>query len=111
MRPADAVDRERSLRRTRLVIEHVVREGSIVARSTGNVHHVFPVAVSPEECEALRDRVTREGATRTIEVGLGYGLSALFICEGLLAAGNPEARHVVLDPAQATASPAAGSRS
>jgi hypothetical protein len=34
------------------------------------------------EGEALREWVVRERATRTIEIGLGYGISALFICEG-----------------------------
>jgi predicted O-methyltransferase YrrM len=41
-----------------------------------------------------------EDATSTVEVGLGYGISALFICEGLLANGHSGARHVVLDPNQ-----------
>jgi predicted O-methyltransferase YrrM len=41
-------------------------------------------------------------ATRTIEIGLGYGVSALFVCEGLLANGDPGARHVLVDPYQAT---------
>jgi predicted O-methyltransferase YrrM len=46
--------------------------------------------------------VTREGATRTIEVGLGYGLSAMFIGEALLSGGEASARHVALDPNQET---------
>ena len=44
----------------------------------------------------------REGATRTIEVGLGYGISTLFVCEALLGNGDPAAKHVVVDPHQAT---------
>jgi predicted O-methyltransferase YrrM len=44
----------------------------------------------------------REGATRTVEVGLGYGVSALHICEGLLGNADPAAQHVALDPYQAT---------
>ena len=44
----------------------------------------------------------REGATQTIEVGLGYGISALHICEGLLGNTGPTARHVVIDPYQVT---------
>ena len=58
--------------------------------------------MSPAEGEALRNWVAREGAVQTIEVGLGYGISALHICEGLLLNGSPAARHVVLDPSQAT---------
>ena len=48
----------------------------------------------------MRDWVSREGAVQTIEIGLGYGISALHICEGLLMNGNPDAQHVVFDPNQ-----------
>ena len=94
--------RNPNVERVRRVIERLVRDGTVVSRADGTQHTVFPVAVSPEEGEALRDWVAREGAVRTIEVGLGYGVSALHICEGLLLNGAPAARHVVLDPSQAT---------
>jgi predicted O-methyltransferase YrrM len=97
-----APDQGAALRQVRRVIERLVRDGTVVARSDGRVHTVFPVAVSAAEGEALRDWVTREGAARTIEIGLGYGVSALFVCEGLLANGDTAARHVVIDPHQAT---------
>jgi predicted O-methyltransferase YrrM len=84
------------------VIERLVRDGTAVARSDGSVHTLFPVAASAGEAEALREWVTREGATHTIEIGLGYGISALFVCEGLCTNGDPTARHVVIDPNQAT---------
>jgi predicted O-methyltransferase YrrM len=50
----------------------------------------------------VREWVVREGAARTIEIGLGYGISALFVCEGLLSNGDAAASHVVVDPYQAT---------
>ena len=59
--------------------------------------NVRPVAIGPEEGSALRDWIRREGALRTIETGLGYAVSTLFICEGLLANG-PNGRHVAIDP-------------
>jgi len=83
------------------VIERLVRDGSAVARSNGTLHSLFPVAVYATEGEALREWVLREGATKTIEIGLGYGISALHICEGLLGNADPAARHVALDPYQA----------
>jgi predicted O-methyltransferase YrrM len=58
------------------------------------------VSITPAEAEALRGWVEREGATRTIEVGLGYGVSALAICEALTR--SDDARHVVIDPFQDT---------
>jgi predicted O-methyltransferase YrrM len=84
------------------VIERLVRDGSAVARSDGTMHTLFPVAASPSEGEALRNWVVRERAARTIEVGLGYGISALFICEGLLTNGAAGPRHVAMDPHQDT---------
>jgi len=84
------------------VIERVVRDGVAVARSDGTLHDLFPVAVSAAEGEALRRWVLREGATETIEIGLGYGVSALHVCEGLLVNAGQAARHVVVDPYQST---------
>ncbi len=84
------------------MIERLVREGSAVARSDGTLHSLFPVAVSAAEGEALLGWVVSEGATRTVEIGLGYGFSALHVCEGLLGNDDPAARHVAIDPYQAT---------
>ena len=91
-----------ALRRLRQVTERLVGDGTVVARSDGTVHRLAPVAVSAAEGEALRRWVSREGARRSIEIGLGYGISALFICEGLLGNGDAAASHVAVDPYQAT---------
>jgi predicted O-methyltransferase YrrM len=84
------------------VIDRLLHDGTVTARSDGSVHELFPVAIGEAEGAALRSWVAREGAARTIEIGLGYGISSLFIGEGLLAAGDPNARHVVLDPNEET---------
>jgi|SRR5438105_10813997 len=60
---------------------------------------VAPIAVGPAEGAALCDWVRREGARETLEIGLGYAISTLFICEGLLANGG-EISHVTIDPYQ-----------
>ncbi len=83
------------------MLGRLVRDGTAVARSDGTAHSLFPVAVGGAEGAAIRSWVVRERAARTIEIGLGYGISALFICEGLLASGGPDARHVAIDPNQA----------
>ena len=87
-------------RRTRDLIERLFRERTVVARSDGSRHELFPVGVPAAEGEALRAWAVRERAAHTIEIGLGYGISALFICEALLASDRADARHVVLDPNQ-----------
>jgi len=73
-----------------------------ISRSDGSSHSLFPVATSHAEGNALRDWVLAENAAHTIEIGLGYGISALYICEGLLGNGKSGALHVAIDPHQAT---------
>ena len=70
---------------------------------------LFPVSIGPAEGRALRDWVRREGALRTLETGLGYAVSTLFICEGLLGngAGGP---HVAIDPYQLESLPGHSTR-
>jgi predicted O-methyltransferase YrrM len=102
LKPANTDGRRAARRRVRKVIEGLVRDGTAVARSDGSLHTLFPVAVSAAEGEALGQWVTGERATQTIEIGLGYGISALFIGEALLGSGDENALHVVLDPNQAT---------
>ena len=85
----------------RATIDRLITDGSMIARSDGATHDVRTVAISAAEGEALTRWVVREKATRTLEIGLGYGVSALYICEGLIRTGDPRARHVVLDPFQA----------
>lgn len=89
-------------RRVRRLIEEVLRTGTATADSDGSVHQLFPVAATPTEGEELRDWVIGERATRTIEIGLGYGISAVYICDGLLAVGDVAARHIAIDPYQNT---------
>lgn len=84
------------------VLARLVREGTAVARRDGSEHVVFPVAVPPEEGECVRSWVLREGATRTIEIGLGYGISTLFVCQALCAVDGSAARHVAIDPNQSS---------
>src|SRR2546422_6433574 len=87
-------------RQLQAVISRLLESRTVVARRDGKLHELFPVGIPSREGEALRAWVRREAAVSTIEVGLGYGISALFICDGLLANGHPNARHVALDPNQ-----------
>jgi predicted O-methyltransferase YrrM len=67
-----------------------VREGLALDELT-------PVAIGPGEGAALREWVRRADARRTLETGLGYAVSTLFVCEGLLANGG-DVSHVAIDP-------------
>jgi predicted O-methyltransferase YrrM len=91
-----------SAARVRSIIDRLIADGSMISEADGSTHDVRTVAISAGEGEALKRWVLREKAATTIEIGLAYGVSALYICEGLIESGSPHARHVVLDPFQAT---------
>lgn len=54
--------------------------------------------VNEAQGEFLQRLVERVSPALSLEVGLAYGISALFLCEALSRAGC--ARHIVIDPAQ-----------
>jgi predicted O-methyltransferase YrrM len=85
----------------RAVRERLLREGSVVSRLDGSVHRLAPVAIGAEEGAALAGYVREERARHTVEVGLGYAVSTLYVCEALLETGA-DARHVAIDPHQRT---------
>jgi predicted O-methyltransferase YrrM len=91
-----------SPQRVRDVLDRLVEEGHAVSRVDGSTHQLFPVAIDAAEGEALREWVRQEGASNTIEIGLGYGIAALFICEALLRNGAADPHHLALDPNQET---------
>lgn len=72
--------------------------GTVTAQSDGTVHRIFPVAIPPGEGERLREWVVQERAASTLEVGFGYGISTLFILQGLVTSAPDEGRHLAIDP-------------
>jgi predicted O-methyltransferase YrrM len=66
-----------------------------------------PHSIERAQGEALRELAIAERVERTIEVGLALGLSALFLCQAVLARGG---RHVAVDPFQAESWNGAGLR-
>ena len=94
------MDRDALIQQVRGVIDRLVRDGAVIAKADGTRHTIFPVAISAKDGDVLRKWVVHEGARHTIEIGLGYGMSALYICEGLVANGHADACHVVVDPFQ-----------
>jgi predicted O-methyltransferase YrrM len=90
-------------KRVRAVLDRLVSAGVVLVQD-GLRRELFPVAIGPAEGAALRDWVRREDARRTIESGLGFAISTLFILEGLLANG-PDGHHVAADPYQLVSLP------
>lgn len=88
-----------ALARLRAHIDDVYARGTL-PRESGPPHPVLPEGIEKADGHALRDLAVGDGVRRTLEVGFGPGLSTLFICEALLATGDPDTRHVAIDPLQ-----------
>jgi predicted O-methyltransferase YrrM len=93
-------DCDKRINRVRDVSRRMLHDRKVEARFDGSVRNIYPTSVTPAEGNALRKWVMRGNAATTVETGLGYGLSTLFICEGLLANGHSRILHVALDPFQ-----------
>jgi predicted O-methyltransferase YrrM len=77
-------------------VDEACRRGS-VPDETGEPVSLVPHSVEPQLGAAIRDLALARGAERTIEVGLALGMSALFLCQAVLAR---DGRHVAIDPFQ-----------
>ncbi len=79
------------------LIDEIYRTRTVTAKDgrTFELHS----EVDPRE-GALLHRIVADDSSvvRTLEVGAGFGLSALFICEALK--GRPGAQHLMIDPLQ-----------
>jgi predicted O-methyltransferase YrrM len=89
------------IERIQAVLDGSLAGGSVVSRLDGSTHQVYPVGIGRAEGQALAELVLREGATDTIEIGLGYGISTLFICRALVTRAE-RVHHIALDPNQST---------
>ena len=78
------------------ILSELIRSGAAVSQSgkTHTVHSHIPT----EEGFFLESIISEVKPRISLEVGLGYGISALFICEALSKLSNP--RHIVIDPHQ-----------
>lgn len=56
------------------------------------------MSVPDNEADALRDLLLADKARVVIEIGLGYGSSALAIAEALVSLGTNGAHHLIIDP-------------
>lgn len=83
--------------RIRQITQRIYEDGRI--ELPGREPRALRMNISEKEGEMLRDLVARHKPQRTLEVGMGTGLSGLFICWGLLRAGAG-GRHLAIDPYQ-----------
>jgi predicted O-methyltransferase YrrM len=77
-----------------------VYASNVVLGDDGNYHSIYQTSVTRARGEFIRDVCLRTAATSTLEIGMAWGLSTLFILEALLSNGAKAASHVVIDPLQ-----------
>lgn len=73
-----------------------------VSGEDGRSYNIYPSSVTADRGEFVRDVFISEGALRTLEIGMAWGLSTLFILEALLSNGAEHEAHVVMDPLQSS---------
>lgn len=96
-------DRDRvgeAVARIESVLHDVTASGRVRSQLDGTEHPVFPVAIDPDEGRALRRWVERASPAAPVEIGLGFAVSTLYLCAGMLVAGRRGWRHVAVDPNQ-----------
>lgn len=79
------------------LIDQIYETGK-VQDAQGNAFDVYPHSVEPERGRRLYQTVRDSRATRTLEIGMAYGLSTLHICQALQ--DNGGGVHVAIDPFQ-----------
>lgn len=90
-----------STKRVRSVIEGLDRDGDKkVFPDNSNIPPFRTASIPSAEGESLREWVVKEKAVTAIEVGLAFGFSALYICEGLLQNKEAKAKHTIIDAFQ-----------
>jgi predicted O-methyltransferase YrrM len=71
---------------------------------------ILPMSLAPERGGFLREVCRAERPAATIEIGMAYGLSTLFILQTLLESGIDRCAHTVMDPFQTSIFHDAGRR-
>jgi len=78
------------------VLAQMLASGTVTTADGRSIPH--DSSISAEEGLALQHLIRRYQPRTTLEIGLAYGTSALFICEALTEVAGD--RHIVIDPAQ-----------
>lgn len=78
------------------VLEQILTTGTVAAE-TGDRFELHS-HVSRDQGAFLQGLIGEIDARTTLEVGVGYGISGLFICDAV--ADRPAARHILIDPKQ-----------
>lgn len=67
---------------------------------TNNKTYPVHSAISEQEGNALQSIIKELKPKISVEIGLAYGVSALYICDAMKQANHSNFRHIVIDPQQ-----------
>jgi len=90
------------------VLKRLYNEGIVETASGETIDNAFDSAVSLFDGMTLHNFIRETRPQRTLEIGLAYGASALFMCAAQRANGNETFQHTALDPFQTRDFHAAG---
>ena len=82
------------------VLKEILSTG-YTSTASGEKTTITPHSISEIEGTFLRELVLKYKLKSSLEIGLAYGVSTLFICDALCQ-GHRNARHTVIDPNQTT---------
>lgn len=77
------------------VLDEILQTGRVKS-ADGDLLDVDPVSIPEEKGRFLQTLISNIRPKTTLEVGLAYGVSALFICDALSKTAN--ACHIIIDP-------------
>ncbi len=77
-----------------------IYETKVVEDSQGNLINPFPTATPYDTGTIFKDLIQQNHLERTLEIGMAYGLSTLFICQSHHDKGSGS--HIAIDPFQST---------
>jgi predicted O-methyltransferase YrrM len=91
-------------------IDETYSRGSVLG-DDGNLHEIGLISVNRYRGNFIADLVRSERPHATLEVGMAWGLSTLFILQALAESGDEFRPHVVIDPRQSATYSNAANRS
>src|SRR3989338_3662483 len=77
------------------VLEEIVTTG-LTRTPGGEKVEVKPESISPKEGRYLQQIIADLNPAATLEIGMAYGVSSLYICDALKIRDNT--RHIIIDP-------------
>jgi predicted O-methyltransferase YrrM len=83
------------------VLERILSTGTI--RAEGGEELELRASIQPEEGEFLQRQIREIRPKVSLEVGMAYGVSSLYICEAMKEVGGQ--KHITIDPLQSSPPP------